>query len=178
MTFATECISLKDQESHRFTDFEMQFFTINPQDDWAIDRWQNPFPRAIRPAARGLGPGSPKAWCEKDFPFHWRGCDYFACLRIILGVIELQNLPGEILIGFNPHAHSEEVLRIDQRHTGEMHGPKARSSASKRSRQQVLPDLEYAFAFNFIGVFGMRSSKEAELSRNYIAKGAREEVTA
>jgi hypothetical protein len=178
MTFATECISFKDRERYRRADFENQFFIITTQDDWAADRWQNLFLRAICPATRGSEPGDPDARSVKDFPFHWKSLDYFTCLRVVLGVEELRNWPGEILIVFIRHVQGEEVLRINL-HTGEMCVPGARSAASKISRQQVLTDDEYAFAFNFVGVFQGHSSEEAESPRHTILSVApKAEVTA
>lgn len=138
MAFVNEYISPEDRERYQLAEFEKQFFTINPQDDWAIDREQNIFLRVIRPATRGSEPGDPDARFEKDFHFHWKGYDYLVSTSR-KDQKELDAIPCDVFSSDNPNPEGARVLRFYLLHVGEMGKPTPDSpSALRTQRQQLL----------------------------------------
>jgi hypothetical protein len=166
MAFVNEYISPEDRERYRLADFEKQLFTINPQDDWAIDREQDIFLRVIRPAARGSEPGDPNARFEKDFQFHWKGYDYLVSTSR-KDAKGLDAIPFEVFASDNPKPEGARVLRFCVLHIGEMGKPTPDSpSALLTRRQRLLSDLEYALAYGEGGVF-MGLTKEQTVEPRY-----------
>ena len=179
MAFVNEYISPEDRERYRLADFESKLFTINPQDDWAIDREHDIFLRVIRPAARKSEPGDPNARFEVDFQFHWKGYDYLV-FTSRKDEKELDALPFDVFQSNNPKPIGARVLRFCVLHIGEMSKPTPKApSALATQRQQVLSDLEYVLAFGSGGTFVRLTPEEAAQPRYAVIKIApRAEVTA
>ena len=179
MAFVNEYISPEDRERYQLQAFEKQFFTINPGDDWAIDRERDIFLRVIRPEARKSEPGDPNARYEKDFQFHWKGYDYFVSTSR-KDAQEFQSIPSDIFQSDNPHEEGSRVLRFYLLHIGEIGKPSLDApSALITQRQRVLSDLEYALAFGSGGTFARLNPDEVAQPRCAIFKIApNAEVTA
>jgi hypothetical protein len=179
MAFVNEYISPEDRERYRLADFEKRFFTINPQDDWAIDRERNIFLRVIRPEARKSEPGDPNGRFENDFQFHWKGYDYFVSTSRE-DAKGLESIPGDVFASDNPHPEGARVLRFYLLHIGEMAKPSPDApSALRTQRQQVLSDLEAVLAYGVGGVFARLSTEKTAEPRYALVKIApRAEVTA
>lgn len=179
MAFVNEYISPEDREHYRLAEFEKRFFTINPQDDWAIDREQDIFLRVIRPAARGSEPGDPDARFEKDFQFHWKGYDYLVSTSR-KDKKELDAIPFDVFSSDNPKPEGARVLRFYIIHIGEMGKPTPDApSALRMQRQRLLSDLENVLAYGEGGVFaGLTKEQTAEPRYAIIKIAPRAEVTA